>query len=148
MKIRKLRSLLPAVTPKQVAETGLLAVLGCLGLGLYQEQWAWCKAALVLGILLLLAPRAYYPLAVAWFALGRGLGLATTPLLLTGRAGDPGGAAQKVVRERYHAPQIIRARGGFGLRRSQPPLYGRRSGPSLLTDALRLNSQYPILITL
>jgi hypothetical protein len=65
----------------------LLAVLGCLGLGLYQEQWAWCKAALVLGILLLLAPRAYYPLAVAWFALGRGLGLATTHLLLTGLFG-------------------------------------------------------------
>ena len=60
----------------------MLAVLLCLGFGLYREQWAWGKAALVLGVLLLLAPRAYFPLAVAWFALGRGLGWVTTHLLL------------------------------------------------------------------
>ncbi len=81
--MQKLRALLPQVTPKQVTETGLLAVLLSLGWGLYQGQWAWCRAALVLGGLLLLVPRVYYPLAVAWFAFGRALGLVTTTVLLT-----------------------------------------------------------------
>ncbi len=83
MSMQKLRALLPQLTPKQVTGTGLLAVLLSLGWGLYQGQWAWCRAALVLGGLLLLAPRVYYPLAVGWFALGRALGMVTTTVLLT-----------------------------------------------------------------
>jgi hypothetical protein len=81
--MQKLRALLPQVTPKQVTETGLLAVLLCLGWGLYQGQWGWCRVALILGSLLLVAPRVYYPLAVGWFALGRALGWVTTTVLLT-----------------------------------------------------------------
>jgi hypothetical protein len=85
--MQKLRALLPQVTPKQVTETGLLAVLLSLGWGLYQGQWGWCRAALILGGMLLLVPRVYYPLAVGWFALGRALGLVTTTVLLTGLFG-------------------------------------------------------------
>jgi hypothetical protein len=78
----KLLSQLPRVTPRQTSETGLLLVLACLAAGLYREQMVWFKAALGLGLLLLVVPRVYYPLAVLWFALGRLLGGVTTRLLL------------------------------------------------------------------
>ncbi len=82
MQTQKLLSRLPRVTARQTTETGLLLVLVCLAAGLYREQPVWCKAALGLGLLLLLVPRVYYPVAVLWFALGRLLGLVTTHVLL------------------------------------------------------------------
>lgn len=76
-------SLLPAVTQKQLYETGLLAVLACLAYGWYGHPGAGLKGAAGAALLLLLAPKAYYPLAVAWFALGNALGRVVPAVLLT-----------------------------------------------------------------
>jgi membrane protein implicated in regulation of membrane protease activity len=80
--MQKLLSLLPQVTSRQITETGLLTVLACLAAGLYQSHFTWFKIALALGLLLLLVPRVYHPVAVLWFALGQLLGLVSTHVLL------------------------------------------------------------------
>ncbi len=76
-------SLLPPVTQKQLYETGLLAVLACLAAGWYGYPGIATKGAAGAALLLLLAPKAYYPLAVAWFALGNALGRVVPAVLLT-----------------------------------------------------------------
>jgi len=76
-------SLLPAVTQKQVYETGLLVVLVCLAYGWYGHPDFGPRGAAGAALLLLLAPKAYYPLAVAWFALGKALGTVVPAVLLT-----------------------------------------------------------------
>jgi hypothetical protein len=74
---------LPTVSQKQLYETGLLAVLACLAAGWYGYPGFGTKGAAGAAVLLLLAPKAYYPLAVAWFALGNALGRVVPLVLLT-----------------------------------------------------------------
>ena len=73
----------PEVTPKQVLQTGVLVVAICIALGLYLDNYWWFKIALGAALLCLLLPWLFYPLAVAWFALGQALSSVSSVVLLT-----------------------------------------------------------------
>jgi hypothetical protein len=72
-----------SVGKKQVTETGLLLVLGCLIAGLQQGDRAWFIGALVVIMLTLATPWILYPLAHLWFGMSRILGHFVTKVLLT-----------------------------------------------------------------
>lgn len=72
----------PSIQKRQVVETGLLVVAGCLLTGLVREQAVWYKAALISTLLTLLVPWIFFPVAVVWFALGHLLSQVTSKVLL------------------------------------------------------------------
>ena len=72
-----------SVTKKQVVETGVLLVTGCLLTGLYREETGWFRAALLGAGLVLLVPKVFVPVAILWFAFSRGLSSLMSRVLLS-----------------------------------------------------------------
>ncbi|MGB3585393.1 MAG: SxtJ family membrane protein [Tunicatimonas sp.] len=71
------------ISQKQLLETGLVAILLCIIIGLVQDQSGWLVAAAVVAGVGLLFPKLLYPVAVFWFSLGNVLSMIVSPILLT-----------------------------------------------------------------
>lgn len=72
------------ITKNQARDTGMAMVLLCLLLGLLTHtDWLFTVAIPVL-VLTMIAPMAYYPVAVLWLGLSHLLGTVISRVLLTG----------------------------------------------------------------
>lgn len=71
-----------AITRRELVEFAQVAVLASLWLALHYKDFRFVAAAIIVTLTGLLYPRIFYPFAIAWAALGKGMGTITSKVVL------------------------------------------------------------------
>ena len=82
--IDKLKQFFPTrISKEQARDTGMAMVLICLLVGFFAHNDLFFKLAIPVLVLTMVAPKAYYPVAVVWLGLSHLLGTVVSRILLT-----------------------------------------------------------------
>lgn len=82
--IDKLKQFFPTkISKEQAKDTGMAMVLICLLVGFFSHNDLYFKLAIPVLVLAMVAPKAYYPVAVVWLGLSHLLGTVVSRILLT-----------------------------------------------------------------
>jgi len=80
--ITRRKWLTPAITRRELVEFAQVAVLASLWLALHYKDFRFVAAAVIVTLAGLLYPRIFYPFAIAWSTLGKGMGAISSRVVL------------------------------------------------------------------